>query len=74
MSIWRYLRLGVPYAPRPYERPFLDRVEVRQEDDLVVRVSVLDDQERDLNRRARKVEGVPASWPEPCVRRLHRPK
>jgi len=43
MSIWRYLRLGVPYAPRPYERPFLDRVEVRQEDDLVVRVSVLDD-------------------------------
>src|SRR5262245_9484881 len=45
MSISRYLRLGVPYVPRPHDRPFLDRVEVRQDDDLIVRVSVLDDKE-----------------------------
>src|SRR5262245_36769727 len=45
MSIWRYLRLGVPYTPRPDERPFLDRVERRQEGDRVVRLSVLHAQE-----------------------------
>lgn len=37
--------LGVPYTPRPEERPFLDRAEVRRDDDLVVKVSVLDNQE-----------------------------
>ena len=37
--------LGVPYTPQPDERPFLDRTQVRGDDDLVVRVSVLDDRE-----------------------------
>jgi hypothetical protein len=39
--------LGVPYTPRPEERPFLARAEVREDDDLVVRVAVLDDRESD---------------------------
>jgi hypothetical protein len=37
--------LRVPYTPQPDERSFLHRAEVRQDDDLVVRVSVLDDRE-----------------------------
>jgi hypothetical protein len=36
---------GVPYTPRPEERPFLDRAEVQRGDELVVRVAVLDDRE-----------------------------
>lgn len=45
MSIFNFLYWGVRYTPRPNERPFLDRQEVREEDDLVIRVSVLDDRE-----------------------------
>ncbi len=39
--------LGVPYSPRSEERPFLERAQVQQDDDLVVRVAVLDDRESD---------------------------
>jgi hypothetical protein len=37
--------LGIPYAPRPEARPFLDRAEVRRNEELVVRAAVLDDRE-----------------------------
>src|SRR5262245_30463357 len=36
---------GVPYTPRPEDRPFLERAAVQQDDELVVRVAVLDDRE-----------------------------
>ena len=41
----RYSLLSVPYAPRPEDRAFLQRVVVQRDDDLVVEVSVLDDRE-----------------------------
>jgi hypothetical protein len=50
MSLTRLLSfrwLGVPYTPRPDERPFLSRVQAQQDDELVVRVAVLDDRESD---------------------------
>lgn len=37
--------LGVPYRPHADERAFLQRAEVRQDDEVVVRASVLDDRE-----------------------------
>jgi hypothetical protein len=37
--------LGVPYNPRPEHRPFLLRAQVDQDDEVVVRVAVLDDRE-----------------------------
>jgi hypothetical protein len=40
---WRWL--GVAYHPHPDERPFIERAEVRKDDDLVVRLAVLDDRE-----------------------------
>src|SRR4051812_48993503 len=36
---------GMPFYPRPEERPFLEREVVEQDDDLVVRLSVLDSRE-----------------------------
>ncbi len=45
--------LGVPYKPRPEERPFLARAEVRRDDELAVRVAVLDHHE------AERFFGVP---------------
>src|SRR5437763_414449 len=64
-GLWKYCRLGVPYTPRPEERPFLQRAEVRQDDELVVRAAVLDDRESerffgvDLARR-----GIQPVWIE----------
>jgi len=43
--IWRWL--SIPYTPRPEERPFLTRAKVQQDEELVVRVAVLDDRESD---------------------------
>ena len=37
--------LGIPYAPRTEERTFQERAQVQQDDELVVRVAVLDDRE-----------------------------
>jgi hypothetical protein len=45
MKLWQSRWLGVPYHPRPEERPFLDRAVVQQDDELAVRVAVLDDRE-----------------------------
>ena len=45
--------LGVPYTPRPDERLFLERVQVQQDDDLVIRAAVLD------HRESARVFGVP---------------
>jgi hypothetical protein len=41
MDLWNSRWLGVPYAPRPEERAYLARAEVRQDDTAVVRASVL---------------------------------
>jgi hypothetical protein len=45
--------LGIPYSPRPGERAYLDRAEVRQDDTVVVRASVL------ANRESERFFGVP---------------
>jgi len=37
--------LGVPYTPRPDERPFLERVQVQQEGEVEVKVAVLSQRE-----------------------------
>jgi hypothetical protein len=34
MGFWKVLRLGVPYAPPPGERQFLELAEVRKDDTL----------------------------------------
>lgn len=47
LSFLRRIRLGVPYTPHPEDRSFLDRAEVRRDDDLSVTASVLDDRESD---------------------------
>src|SRR5262249_55726589 len=47
MDIWNSRWLGIAYEPRPDERSFLDRVEVQKDNDVVVRVSVLDARESD---------------------------
>jgi hypothetical protein len=41
INIWKLPWLGIPYSPRPEERSYLERIEVRQDDSLVVRASVL---------------------------------
>jgi hypothetical protein len=41
MGLWNSRWLGVPYAPQPKERTYLDRAELRKDDTLVVRASVL---------------------------------
>lgn len=40
-------RFGVPYTPRPDERPFLERVQVQQEEEVEVKVAVLSSRESD---------------------------
>jgi hypothetical protein len=45
MSLWQSRWLGVPYKPQPEHRPFLQRLVAQQDDELVVRVAVLDDRE-----------------------------
>jgi hypothetical protein len=44
--------LGISYSPQPGERSYLDRVEVRQDDSLVVRAAVL------ANRESERFFGV----------------
>src|SRR5262245_9438082 len=53
MNLWTSRLLGIPYFPRPDERTYLDRVEVRQDDALLVRASVL------ANRESERFFGVP---------------
>src|SRR5262245_4058290 len=56
MSLMRFAPfrwLGVSYAPHPEERPFLQRAEVRRDDELTVTASVLD------NRESERFFGVP---------------
>jgi hypothetical protein len=45
MGLLNYRLLRIPYTPRPEEQAFLQRAVVQQDDQLVVRVSVLDDRE-----------------------------
>lgn len=45
--------LGVPYTPRPEERPFLERAAVQQDDELEVCAAVLD------HRESERFFGVP---------------
>jgi LssY C-terminus len=45
MGLLNYRLLGITYSPRPEEKAFLQRAEVQQDDQLVVRVAVLDDRE-----------------------------
>lgn len=45
MKLFSLRWLGVPYTPRPEERPFLDRAQVQEDSELVVRVAVLDNRE-----------------------------
>jgi LssY C-terminus len=47
MGFWKFPLLAVPYDPRPQERSFLERTEVRQQDDVVVEAAVLDATESD---------------------------
>jgi hypothetical protein len=44
-NLWNARWLGVPYQPRPDDRPFLHRAKVQKDDDLVLSVSVLEDRE-----------------------------
>src|SRR5262245_23629681 len=53
MGLWNSRWLGVRYSPQPEERPFLDRADVRKDDTLVVRASVL------ANRESERFFGVP---------------
>jgi len=45
MGLLDFRLLRVPYKPRPEEQSFLQRAEVRRDDEFVVTVSVLDDRE-----------------------------
>src|SRR5262245_23803362 len=45
MDIWNIRWLGIPYAPQAEERAFLERAELRQDDELAIRASVLDARE-----------------------------
>jgi LssY C-terminus len=47
MNLWNIRWLGIPYAPQPAERPFLTRLVVQQDDELIVKAAVLDDRESD---------------------------
>src|SRR5262249_22078567 len=46
-SGWKTLWLGVPYAPDPTARAYLDRAVVREDEDCRVEAAVLDDRESD---------------------------
>ncbi|MBI3407233.1 MAG: LssY C-terminal domain-containing protein [Planctomycetes bacterium] len=53
MSVFNSRWLGVPYTPRPEERTFLERAETQRDDELAVRVAVLD------TRESERFFGVP---------------
>jgi hypothetical protein len=53
MSLWNLRWLGISYTPDPDESSFLHRAEVQRQDDVAVRVSVLD------NRESARFFGVP---------------
>jgi LssY-like putative type I secretion system component LssY len=53
MGLWKSRWLGIPYSPHPEERTHLDRAEVRKDEALVVRASVL------ANRESERFFGVP---------------
>src|SRR5262249_15721899 len=53
MSLWNSRWLGVRYSPDPEERTYLDRAEVRKDEVIVVRASVL------ANRESERFLGVP---------------
>src|SRR5262249_52236782 len=44
---WMTLGVGVPYTPRPDERPFLDRLVTQKDDDITVVATALDATESD---------------------------
>ena len=52
-SFLSYRWLGIPYTPRPEERPFLERAVVQRDDELVVCAAVLD------HRESERFFGVP---------------
>jgi hypothetical protein len=52
-DFWNFRWLGVPYSPHPNEQTFLERSVVQGDDELVVRVSVLD------HRESERFFGVP---------------
>jgi hypothetical protein len=53
MNLLKSRWLGIPYSPQPEERSYLDRMQVRQDDSLVVRASVL------ANWESERFFGVP---------------
>ena len=53
MGLWNSRWLGVPYSPRSGGAAFLERAEVRKDDELVVRAAVLE------NRESERFFGVP---------------
>jgi hypothetical protein len=53
MGLWNSRWLGIPYSPQPEERAYLDRAEMRKDDTVVVRASVL------ANRESEQFFGVP---------------
>ena len=53
MDLWNSRWLGIPYRPDPDEHSYLERAQVRQDEDLIVRASVLD------RRESERFFGVP---------------
>jgi hypothetical protein len=53
MALWNSRWLGVPYSPHPEERAYIDRAEIRKDDTVMVRASVL------ANRESERFFGVP---------------
>jgi hypothetical protein len=53
MDLWDTRGLGIPYRPHPEERSYLQRAQVRQDEDLVVTAAVLD------RRESERCFGVP---------------
>jgi hypothetical protein len=52
MGLWNSRWLGVPYSPNPEQRTYLERAEVRKDDTIVVKASVL------ANRESEQFFGV----------------
>jgi hypothetical protein len=53
IDIWAIPWLGVSYTPQPEEQTFLQRAEAQKDDEVVVRVAVLD------HRESERFFGVP---------------
>ena len=53
MSFWNFRLLSVPYTPRPEDQSFRQREELQHDDDITVRVAVMDD------RESKRFFGVP---------------